>query len=169
MRAGRGTTRLPSAGPAIRSRLRHQLRGGTQSIFDLCRVLRTLPCIPAGLFPAHLLPHEPGGHLPEFELQVLGVDTPEQVEQARDQPGPPRLVAGAEPRPVVTLEVFIEEDQIAPVRIVLELGRPPYTGRRPLASRRNVLASRRESSRATSNSVRYRPEPVGHCTVKSSP
>src|SRR5206468_1636226 len=87
---------------------------------------------PPTLFPrpsslslsAHLLPHEPGGHLPEFLLQVFSVDTPEQVEKDSDQTGPPRLVAGAETRSVVTVEVFMEEDQIAPVRIVLELGGP---------------------------------------------
>ena len=125
--------------------------------------------IPARLFPAHLLPHEPGDHLVAVQLQIFGLDTPEHVEKARDQTGPPRLVAGAEPRAVVTLEVFVEEDQVAPVRIVLNFAVPPYTGRRPLVSRRNVPASRREISCATSNSVMYRPEPVGHCTVKSSP
>ena len=45
--------------------------------------------------------------MPDFHLQVLGVDTPEQVEKASDQTRPPRLVAGAEPRAVVTVEVFI--------------------------------------------------------------
>src|SRR4026207_1107494 len=63
--------------------------------------------------PAHLLPHEPGGHLPEFLLQVFSVDTPEQVEKDSDQTGPPRLVAGAETRSVVTVEGFMGEDQIA--------------------------------------------------------
>ncbi len=58
----------------------------------------------------------------DFQLQVFGVDTPEQVEQARDQARPPRLVAGAEPGAVITVEVFMEEDQIAPVRIVLVNG-----------------------------------------------
>jgi hypothetical protein len=33
-------------------------------------------------------------------------------------------MAGAQPRAVVTVEVFIEENQVAPVRIVLELGDP---------------------------------------------
>src|SRR4030095_7359439 len=57
-------------------------------------------------------------------LQVFGVDPPEHVEEDRDGTGPPRLVTGAEPRSVVTVKILIEEDQIAPVRIVLELGGP---------------------------------------------
>ena len=47
------------------------------------------------------------------------------------QTGPARLVAGAEPRAVVTVEIFVKQDQIAPVRIVLELGRPAVD--RPLS------------------------------------
>jgi hypothetical protein len=64
--------------------------------------------IPTRRFPAHLLPHEPGESLVALQLQIFGLDTPEQVEQARDQTGPSRLVAGAEPGSVVTLEVFVE-------------------------------------------------------------
>ena len=63
----------------------------------------------------------------------LASTRPNRSRRASDQTGPPRLVAGAEPRAVVTVEVFVEEDQIAPVRIVLELGgpsvdRPPSVG-----------------------------------------
>src|SRR6266481_3784146 len=87
----------------------------------------------ARLFPAPLLIHGPGEYSPDSQLQVFGLDTPEQIKKHRDHTGPPRLVAGAEPRSVVTMEVFMEEDQIAPVRIVLELGgpsvnRPPSVG-----------------------------------------
>jgi len=55
----------------------------------------TLSLIPPRLFPAHLLPHEPRGYLPESELQVFGIGAPERVEKASDQTRPPRLVAGA--------------------------------------------------------------------------
>src|SRR6058998_3382122 len=79
---------------------------------------------PARPFPAHLRPHAPGDDSPELQLQVFGLDTPEHVKKDRDRTGPPRLVAGAEPRSVVAVEVLIEEDQIAPVRIGLELGGP---------------------------------------------
>ena len=70
---------------------------------------------------------------PYSSSRSFGLETSEDVEQDGDRAGPPRLVAGAEPRAVVTVEVFIEEDQIAPVRIVLELGgaavdRPPSVG-----------------------------------------
>ena len=33
-------------------------------------------------------------------------------------------MAGAEARTVVAVEVLVEEDQVAPMRILLELGRP---------------------------------------------
>ncbi len=72
----------------------------------------------------YLLFHEPRRYLVGLELQVFCVDPSEQIEQARDETGPPRLVAGPEPRSVVAVEVLIEEDQIAPVRIVLKLGGP---------------------------------------------
>ncbi len=86
----------------------------------------TAPPLPfARLFPAHLLPDDPGQHAPAFGLQQgLGVDTPKQVQEGSDQSGPSRLVAGPEPRAVVTVEILVEQDQVAPVRIVLELGRP---------------------------------------------
>src|SRR6266542_1886711 len=84
----------------------------------------------ARLFPTHLLPHQPVDDLFVFHLQVFGFDTPEQVEKASDQTGPAGLVAGAEPGAVITVEVFVEKDQIAPVRILLKLAcaavdRPP--------------------------------------------
>ncbi len=64
---------------------------------------------------------------------ALGVDAPEQVQQRSDQAGPSGLVAGAEAGAVVAVEVLVEQDQVAPVRIVLELGRaavdrPPAVG-----------------------------------------
>ena len=74
-------------------------------------------------------------------------------EEYRDRTGPLLSGAGAKPRTVVTVEVFKEEDQIAPVRIILK---PPGSSvNRPSgrSSRRKVPASRREISLATSNSV----------------
>ncbi len=79
----------------------------------------------------HLRPHELRGYLPDLELQVFGVDAPEQVQKASDQTGPPCLVAGAKPRSIVTVALLEEENQITPVRIVLELGRA--TVDRPLS------------------------------------
>ena len=40
---------------------------------------------------------------------------------AGDDAGPAGLVAGAEPGAVVAVEVLVEEQQVPPVRIVLEL------------------------------------------------
>jgi hypothetical protein len=38
---------------------------------------------------------------------------------------PSRLVAGPTPRSVVVVKVHVKQDQVAPMRIVLELGRAP--------------------------------------------
>ena len=95
---------------------------------------------------------------------------PKRSTSRRNQAGPPGLVARAEARPVVPVEVLVEEDQVAPVRVVLELRRAAVhraLGRR--SSRRNVPASRRVISSATSKRFIWWPDPVGHSTVKSSP
>src|SRR3954464_11824429 len=38
-----------------------------------------------------------------------------------NRPGPPGLVAGADAGAVVAMDVFVEQDEIAPVRILLKL------------------------------------------------
>ena len=50
----------------------------------------------------------------------LGVEVAEELDQRGDEPGPPRLVRRAESGAVVAVEVLVEQDQVAPVRIVLE-------------------------------------------------
>src|SRR5436190_15518678 len=45
----------------------------------------------------------------------------EFVDQVRDQTGPSGLVAGADARAVVAVEMLVEQQVVAPVRIVLEL------------------------------------------------
>src|SRR5499425_1208507 len=58
------------------------------------------------------------------------------VDERGDQPRPARLMRGAQPRPRVSVEVLVEEDQIPPMRILLELadgsvdGPPPRLGAR---------------------------------------
>jgi len=42
------------------------------------------------------------------------------LDELRYQPCPTRLVAGAKPGGIITMEVFVEWNVIAPVRIVLE-------------------------------------------------
>src|SRR6267142_1545009 len=61
---------------------------------------------------------------------LLGGGGREQVHGARDDAGPSGLMARPEPRAVVAVEVFIEQDEVAPVRVLLELAgaavhRPP--------------------------------------------
>ena len=122
------------------------------------------------LLAAHLLADDAGLELPLGRLQrVLGRHAPEGIQKTRDEPGPARLVTGPEAGADVAVEVLVEEDQVAPVRVVLELRRAavdrPATGR----VRRNMLESRREISFATSKRVIRFPEPVGHSTLRSSP
>src|SRR4051812_38064274 len=52
------------------------------------------------------------------------------MHDPRDDPGPPGLVTGAEPGTVVPVEVLVEQQQVTPVRVLLERGgaavyRPP--------------------------------------------
>ena len=81
------------------------------------------------------------------------------VDEGRDQPGPAGLVRGAEARAGVAVEVLVEHEVVAPVRIVLELRdrcRRPGAGRRRRArrsrsagrpSRRRDLADRPAAAR----------------------
>src|SRR5437773_411577 len=46
---------------------------------------------------------------------------PALLDQLRDEPRPSRLVARAEAGAVVAVEVLVEEDEVAPVRVLLEL------------------------------------------------
>jgi hypothetical protein len=45
------------------------------------------------------------------------------MQRAGDDPGPACLVAGPEAGSIVTVEVFVEEQQISPVRILLKFPR----------------------------------------------
>src|SRR5215203_962429 len=113
--------------PCVASRVRPVCRAGLQSRPLPVAVSLRLPqrlCSsgPAPARTANLLPYEPVRDLPAFELVVLRFETAEQIEEHRGQTCPPGLMAGAQPRSVVTLEELIEEDQVAPVRILLELG-----------------------------------------------
>src|SRR3984893_15279155 len=60
----------------------------------------------------------------------LGIELAEDLDQAGDDPGPTRLMAGADPGAVVAVEVFVKQQIVAPMGIALEcLGaaehRPP--------------------------------------------
>src|SRR4029079_6443222 len=91
------------------------------------------PSLLARPFSAHLFSDDPRQHAPAFGLQQgLGVDTPKQVQQRCDQTRPSCLVAGAEAPAVVTVEVLVRQDQVAPMRVILELGRPAVHRPSPL-------------------------------------
>src|SRR4029077_19048361 len=51
----------------------------------------------------------------------LGIELAKNVDQAGDDPGPTRLMAGTHPGAVVTMEVLIEQQIVLPIRIALEL------------------------------------------------
>src|SRR6266704_960320 len=47
------------------------------------------------------------------------------MHRAGDDPSPSGLVARAEAGPVVAVEVLVEQEHVAPVRVLLKLARPP--------------------------------------------
>src|SRR5262245_54081894 len=53
--------------------------------------------------------------------EVLRLDLGEVAHEEGDDAGPSRLVAGAQAGAVVSVEVLVEEHQVAPARILLEL------------------------------------------------
>ena len=119
---------------------------------------------------ADLFPDQSFGQLFPFELEHhLGVHSAEEIQGESDQAGPSGLVTGPEPGAVVAVKVLVEQNQVTPVWIILESGDAAVD--RPLAGLVAEEGGRqpRESSCATSNSVMWWPEPVGHCTLKSSP
>src|SRR4051812_32129299 len=80
-----------------------------------------LTCLCADALAAHLGAREL--RVQSFALHFehgLRVDTPEQVDQRGNHSGPTGLVAGAQARSVVGVEVLVEQDQVAPMRILLK-------------------------------------------------
>src|SRR5271157_6229244 len=57
----------------------------------------------------------------------LGIQLAEDLDQAGDDTGPSRLVARTEAGAVVAMEVFVEQQMVAPMGIVLEfVGSPVH-------------------------------------------
>src|SRR6266516_5902456 len=54
------------------------------------------------------------------------------LKQLRHHAGPSRLMAGADAAAIVAMKVLVEENQILPVRIMLELVRSPMNGAQPV-------------------------------------
>src|SRR5574337_725540 len=70
------------------------------------------PSLLACLLSAHLFPDDPGHDAPAFGLQDrLGVETPKKVQESGHHRGPSRLVAGPKTRAVVTVEIFVKQNQ----------------------------------------------------------
>src|SRR5262245_41820069 len=61
-----------------------------------------------------------GRLLPELQ-EPRGVHVPEQLHERGDQARPARLVAGPDAGAALAVEVLVEEDVVAPMRIALEL------------------------------------------------
>ena len=55
-----------------------------------------------------------GGTLAGLE-QLFGIDQSEELNQLRHQSCPSGLVTRAEPRPVVAVDVLVEQKMVAPV------------------------------------------------------
>src|SRR5207244_13175639 len=97
------------------------------------------------------------GHLTTF-LVALAAHRPRVglfpalLEQLRHAPRPAGLVAGPDPGAVVTVEVFVEEDQVAPVRIALEALGPAIHGAAP------VLVTEEDAGEAPRNLRGHRPQ-----------
>src|SRR6266481_6101227 len=71
--------------------------------------------------------HEGAGSPLEYRL---GIEHVQVLDQFCHESGPTRLVAGTETRTIVAMEILLEEEVVAPVRIALEcvgatVDRPP--------------------------------------------
>ena len=91
------------------------------------------------------------------------------LDQFCNQSRPSSLVAGADAGTVVAVEVFVKQDQVAPVRIVLEFFRAAENRSSLIRIAQEDARQPREISPATSHSVIILPEPVGNSTLKLSP
>src|SRR2546426_5399088 len=77
---------------------------------------------------------------------------PALLQQLCDEPRPAGLVAGPDARAVVAVEVFVEEDQVAPVRVTLKFLGPPVDGTAP------VLVAEEDSREAPRDLAGDRPQ-----------
>src|SRR5262249_18490814 len=114
------TTRTTAAARSSAARLRR--------CFPACMVTSvsgsptTLVCCFDHLRSRHLLAEHALHQVLLFGLEDgLGVHAAEDVQEHGDGPRPTGLMTGSKSGTVVAVEVFVEEDEIAPVRILLEL------------------------------------------------
>ena len=119
--------------------------------------------------PRDLVQPPPGEPDRRVDLVDHGAQRAFDLVEQRHRAGPARLVARPDPGAVVAVEVLVEQDQVAPVRVGLELLHRPVDRPLPVFPRVNVFVSRCPITPATCASVSSRPEPVGHSTLNSSP
>src|SRR5262245_57590048 len=79
-------------------------------------------CGPQWSSPLHVALGKCSG-FPRLE-KLRPVEVAEEFDQLRDDTGPARLVAGAQARAIVTMEIFVEQEVIFPLRIGLKFLRP---------------------------------------------
>src|SRR5580765_1299576 len=74
------------------------------------------------LLPSNLLTRHPSHKICLSDVEGVGrCDARKHIERARYDSGPAGLVAGSQPGAIVPVEVFVEQNVVLPVRIVLEL------------------------------------------------
>src|SRR5262245_1118974 len=75
------------------------------------------------------------GHRPATVPEhAVRVELAEALNHPGHQAGPPGLVRGAEPGPVIPVEVLVKQDEVTPVRVLLENPGPAVDGAPPVAA-----------------------------------
>ena len=113
-------------------------RVATEPVGDEPLALRRLVEAPDRPAPKEIVTRPRRRRQPRHQLGERGdLRSPAAADQVGDDPGPPRLVRGAEPGAVVAVEVLVEEDVVLPVGSVCisrpsrstAAGRPRRRGR----------------------------------------
>jgi len=82
------------------------------------------PLLPFLLFSTHLLLYHLFKEAFTIRFQIgFGVKASKDVQQGSDQAGPSGLVVCSQSGSVVAMKIFIKENQVTPMGIVLELSR----------------------------------------------
>ena len=98
-----------------------------------------------------------------------GIEEAVKLNEFGNESCPTGLMTGAQPGAIVTMEVFIEENVVAPEWIALELFRAAVDGSSALRVAQEIRVSRPAISLLTSNRFISLPDPVGHSILKLSP
>lgn len=66
--------------------------------------------------------------LATYSQELRGIEEAKELDEFGNESCPTGLVTGAQPGTIVAMEVFVEADVVAPMRIVLELLRAAVDG-----------------------------------------